>query len=81
LNLIRVDTPPTPPSIEAVRTAIDRALEKHPENAKRVRISIVNGTVTLTGQVPSWVERTAVEEAVHGTKGVVRVDDQLRIQL
>jgi osmotically-inducible protein OsmY len=80
-NFIRVDAPPRPASIEAVRRAIVEALEKNAEHAaKHVQIAMVNGEVTLIGQVTSLAERAAVEGAVRGTAGVCRVDNQLRIQ-
>jgi osmotically-inducible protein OsmY len=34
----------------------------------------------LSGDVPSWSERKAVEGAAHGTPGVEKVEYQLRIQ-
>jgi osmotically-inducible protein OsmY len=84
-NFIRVDTSARPASIEAVRTAIEKALEKALEKnaehaAKQVQIAMVNGEVTLVGEVPSPAERAAVEVAVRGTAGVCRVDNQLRTQ-
>jgi osmotically-inducible protein OsmY len=81
VNFIRVDSPMRPASIEAVRSAIEKALEEHAERAaEHVQIAMVNGEVTLVGEVPSVAERAAVEGAVRRTAGVCRVDNQLRIQ-
>jgi osmotically-inducible protein OsmY len=80
-NLITVE--PQVPTItpEAVRTTIEHALERHAEHAaKHVQIAIADGKVILSGEVPSWAERNAIEGAVRGTPGVRKVDNQLRIQ-
>jgi osmotically-inducible protein OsmY len=64
-----------------VRSAIEQALERHAEHtARRVQIALAAGKVTLTGDVPSWSERSAVEEAVRRMPGVLKVDNQLRLQ-
>jgi osmotically-inducible protein OsmY len=79
-NLLAVDPKAPRASSEIIRGAIERALERHAEHsAKRVQITISDGTVVLTGEVPSWAERVAVEGAVRGTPGVWRVESQLRI--
>jgi len=60
---------------------IEGALVRHAAHAaKHVEISVADGKVILTGQVPSWAERNAVVGAVRGTPGVRRIDNQLRIQ-
>jgi len=79
-NLLTVDPKAPRASSDTIRGAIERALERHAEHsAKRVHITISDGTVVLTGEVPSWAERVAVEGAVRGTPGVWRVESQLRI--
>ena len=79
-NLISVEPSVFAPSPEAVRRTIERALERHAEHAaKHVRIAIADGSVILSGEVPSWAERKAVEGAVRGTPGVRKVDSSLRI--
>jgi osmotically-inducible protein OsmY len=73
--------PPVPASPDAVRGAIEAALDRHATHAaKQVRITVSGGKVTLDGQVPSWAERRAVEGAVRSTAGVKVVDSHLRIQ-
>jgi osmotically-inducible protein OsmY len=65
-----------------IRRSIDEALERHAERAaKHVNLSVSEGHVTLSGDVPSWVERQTIEGAVRGTPGVLNVKNQLRIQL
>lgn len=79
-NLISVEPSLPRVSPQAVRGAIEGALERHAEHAaKRVQIAVTDGRVLLSGEVPSWVERNAVEGAVRGTPGVRKVDNQLRI--
>ena len=80
-NLITVEPSSARVSPHAVRTAIEHALERHAEHAaKRVVIAVADGKVVLSGDVPTWTERVAVEGAVRGTPGVWKVDNQLRIQ-
>jgi osmotically-inducible protein OsmY len=80
-NLIRVEPPATSASPLAVRAAIEHALERHAERAsKHVHLAITDGSITLSGEVPTWSERQAVEGAVRGTPGVRKVDNQLRIR-
>jgi len=79
-NLIAVE--PSLPNVSAhsVRVAISAALERRADKAARgVHVAITDGRVTLTGDVPSWVERTAIEDAVRRTPGVRKVDNQIRV--
>jgi osmotically-inducible protein OsmY len=71
-----------PPAIakDTVRSAIEGALARHAAHAaRRVGIAIADGTVILSGAVPSWAERRAIEGAVRGTRGVGNIDNRLRI--
>jgi osmotically-inducible protein OsmY len=64
-----------------VRSAIEHALEHHAEEAaRRVHIVVTAGKVTLSGEVPAWSDRNAVEEAVRGTPGVVKVDNKIQLR-
>jgi osmotically-inducible protein OsmY len=79
-NLISVE--PTWPRVaaETVRVAIEGALERHAEHAaKHVQIAVTDDKVILSGEVPSWAEREAVEGAVRGTPGVRKVSNEIRI--
>lgn len=73
--------PPIAASPDAVRRAIEAALDRHATHAaKHVHITVAGGKVTLDGRVPSWAERRAVEGAVRSTGGVRTVDNRLQIQ-
>lgn len=79
----RITVEPSAPALSphAVRRTIEQALERHAEHAARhIEIAITDGKVILSGHVPSWAERNAVEGAVRGTPGVRKVDSQLLIQ-
>jgi osmotically-inducible protein OsmY len=73
-----------PPAVdsEEVRDAIEGALERRAEReAKRIQVAVHEGTVTLTGTVPSWPARQAVVGAARFTPGVKEVEDRLRVVL
>jgi osmotically-inducible protein OsmY len=81
INQITVE--PSLPVVSAakVRGAIEEALERHAaHSAKDVSVSVADDKVTLSGAVPSWVERQTIEGAARGTPGVRRIENQLRIQ-
>lgn len=64
----------------AVREKIAKALARTAElDAAGVAIQTDNGTVTLTGKVPSWSERNLVEGAAWSAAGVTEVNDKLSI--
>jgi osmotically-inducible protein OsmY len=48
--------------------------------AKRIEIATDGGVVTLSGQVHSWAERSAVEGATWSAPGVSRVNNLLTVQ-
>jgi osmotically-inducible protein OsmY len=48
--------------------------------AKNVRITTVNGVVTLRGTVENNDEKAQVEELVKSLRGVTKVDNQLEIK-
>jgi osmotically-inducible protein OsmY len=80
-NLITVEPVARLVSPQAVRATIEQALERHAEHAaKHVQIAITDGRVILSGDVPSWTDRDAIEGAARGTPGVRNVDNQLRIR-
>jgi osmotically-inducible protein OsmY len=63
-----------------VREAIEQALERRAEReAKRIEVSVRDGTVVLTGTTRSWGERRAVERAAGFAPGVKRIDSRLVI--
>jgi osmotically-inducible protein OsmY len=71
---------PSKASSPEVRRAIEEALERRAEReAKKIQVTVSDGTVTLTGTVQSWQEKEAVASAARFTLGVRSVDNQLRI--
>lgn len=63
-----------------VSRRIEAALKRDAElEAGQVRISVLDGKVTLDGKVHSWHERDAVERAAWSAPGVRSVEDHLRI--
>jgi osmotically-inducible protein OsmY len=79
INNITV-TPPRPET-EDVRKAIEQALERRAEReARRIRVDVHDGAVTLTGSVHTWAERKSVLAAARFTPGVRSVEDRLRVE-
>lgn len=71
---------PALPKPTQLREKIEEALERGAEReAKRIRVEISNGTVTLSGSVRSWKEEEAIVGAVSHAPGVQRVKDHLSI--
>ncbi len=63
-----------------VEKAIEEALERRAQReAKRIKVMVSDGRVTLTGHVRSWAEREAVVGAARYAPGVETVDDRLHI--
>ncbi|MFN7945777.1 MAG: BON domain-containing protein [Blastocatellia bacterium] len=74
----------SPPEIrlDEVREIIESALERRAERlAEKIRISVRDGEVTLTGNVRSWAEKRAIIGAISHTPGVHAVNDHLLIQV
>jgi osmotically-inducible protein OsmY len=64
-----------------VREAIEGAMERRADRAaKRIRVAVHDGTVTLTGPVRSWLERQAVLGAARFSRGVYKVEDHLYVE-
>ena len=78
----KITVTPAKPVTGDVRKAIEQALERRAEReARRIRVDVRDGTVTLTGPVHSWAERQAVFSAARFTLGVHAVEDHLRMEL
>jgi osmotically-inducible protein OsmY len=72
---------PVKPVAEDVRKAIEQTLERRAEReAKRIRVDVRDGIVTLTGSVHSWAEHESVVAVARFTPGVRHVDDHLRTE-
>lgn len=78
LNQITIEPRPVDPG--QITQQIAQALERQAEHdARRVRVRVHDGVVTLTGTVRSWVERGAIEHAAGHAPGVRQVDDQTEV--
>lgn len=76
VNRITVEPPAADPG--AIKLQIERALERRAEReARRITVSVQDGTVTLSGAVHSWADRNAVERIAGTSPGVRTVDDRL----
>jgi osmotically-inducible protein OsmY len=74
----RIAVEPASADPEAIKMQIERALERRAEReARRITVSVRDGTVTLSGSVHSWSDRSAVERLVGNSPGVRTVDDRL----
>jgi hyperosmotically inducible protein len=65
----------------SIRAKIESALKRHAEiEAKTIRVTVQNGNkVVLEGNVFTWDERRAVQNAAWSAPGVASVDDRLMI--
>ena len=50
-------------------------------NAKNIKISTLNGVVTLSGPVDSIKEKDAIAKKAKEIQGVTKVDDQLGVSI
>jgi osmotically-inducible protein OsmY len=77
----RITVKSAKPMAEDVRRAVEQALERRAEReARRIRVDVKDGTVTLTGAVHSWAERKSVVAAARFTRGVQAIEDHLRTE-
>jgi osmotically-inducible protein OsmY len=77
-NKIEVCASPVEP--ERVKSMIEDVLERRADReASRIRVSIDEGDVTLTGAVKSWDEKKAILGAVGHAPGVKIIHDHLFI--
>jgi len=76
-NLIEVHESPAGDDIgDSIRKALVRHVERE---ADHIGVSVRDGTVTLTGKVGSYAERSIVRGAAWGAPGVHAVNDDLTI--
>lgn len=77
-NLIQVSGPK---AASDVTENIARALERHAQRAaKHIQIKVRDGTVTLTGKVASYAERSLARGAAWSAPGVHAVVDDLEVE-
>jgi osmotically-inducible protein OsmY len=63
-----------------VKIKIEGAFRRSADlNARRITVEMTGDVVTLTGTVPSWMERAEASSAAWEAPGVTSVDDQLII--
>jgi osmotically-inducible protein OsmY len=63
-----------------VRRQIMNALHRHATvEASNVKVSVLDGTVTLDGTVGAYHERDVIEDAARGTPGVQAIVDNVRV--
>jgi osmotically-inducible protein OsmY len=63
-----------------VKNLIESALKRNAElEAGSIKVSVVNGRVTLDGKVNAWYERELAERMAWSAPGVVSVEDHINI--
>jgi osmotically-inducible protein OsmY len=78
-NLIVIKPHASPYDVaQHIKAALHRSAEA---DARKIQVTASDGTVTLTGTVRSWPERTEVERAAWSANGVTAVDDRLAVVL
>lgn len=82
VNEIKVtEADPSETTAETVQLAITEALRERAElEARRIRVSLKDGRVTLSGPVQSREEERAIINAAGRTPGVLGVNDRLSIE-
>jgi osmotically-inducible protein OsmY len=69
---------PAPVSAQTIQEEIEGVLERRAERlSKKIKVTVKDGEVMLTGPVNSWEERRAITAAVRYTPGVAEVKDRL----
>ncbi|WP_026868938.1 BON domain-containing protein [Inquilinus limosus] len=77
MNLIKVE-----PAVRAadVKQKIEDAFRRNAVlDAGEIRVSAVDGTITLNGRVRNWSERNTAERAAWSAPGVTAVEDHLLV--
>lgn len=78
VNLLTLTPRATPADL---KDRIAQALRRHAEiEASNIKVDVVDGKVSLSGEVEDWSERHAIELAVWAAPGVRAVEDHVRIR-
>ena len=73
--------PTEEPEDELIARAIMAAAERiAPSTVDTIEVKVEDGLVTLSGQVPTWMDKDALYAAALDTDGVVDVEDNLVIE-
>lgn len=76
-NLLTVRKHSTPADLkQRIRQALDRRISG---NGHRVRVTVEDGAVTVSGTVPSWTVRDDIEDLLWSTPGVTNVNNNLDV--
>jgi len=68
------------PSVSDIKKRIEDALKRDAElEAQAIRVSVLDGKVTLEGKVKAWSERQTAERAAWSAPGVRAVEDRISI--
>jgi osmotically-inducible protein OsmY len=68
------------PQVADIKQKIKSALKRNAEiEAQSIKVSIMNGKVTLDGKVKSWFERDLAERTAWSAGGVTNVEDRIQI--
>ena len=80
-NLIVIEPLQVNTSPEAIKTKIEGAFQRHAHrDARKIRVTVENGVVTLEGEVPSWQEREDARSAAWAAPGISNVEDRLVVR-
>jgi osmotically-inducible protein OsmY len=67
-------------SVMDVKGKIEAALKRSAEvDARRINVTVSDGTVTLSGNVHSWFERDEARRAAWAAPGVKSIDDRIAV--
>jgi len=68
------------PSAAGIKIKIENALKRNAETeASHIKVETSDGTVTLHGNVRSWVEREEAEHAAWAAPGVAKIENRLTV--
>jgi osmotically-inducible protein OsmY len=68
------------PSVGDIKSRIEGALKRDAElEAQSIRVSVLDGRVTLEGRVKAWSERKIAERAAWSAPGVKAVEDRITV--